>query len=160
MSSHNENKHLSNDILYNLKKNQLKDTELINAIEHISQCRLCADKYANIFECHELVEPPANLTKNIINSINNKKSISQKITSSVESKCMLFFYSLRVTLAVSLSLVFLFLLSTNTLDSKFNCSYNIINKQSDFFNSVSNNINQFSKKIIKLEVFSNENKKK
>ena len=148
----NENGHLTEILLKALKSGLLKDNELILVSEHICTCERCAGTFADSFNDNELAKAPLGFEEEIQSKIKNKK----------ENNIQLAFYSLRVVIAACMALVFVF---SNTLNYAANIKVNSIKPPNlnitNSINTVINtDINNFSRKIINMEVFNNEKEKK
>jgi hypothetical protein len=145
-----ENGHITKISLNMLKEGSLSEVELILISEHISDCENCADALANSFSDNELACAPSSFEEEILSKIRIKK----------EKTNQFIFYSLRVAMAASIALVFVFSsqlnLIANTKESKLNV--NPISLSS--VNTINESLNEFSQKIINMEVFSNEKRKK
>ena len=145
-----ENGHLTKISLKGLKDGSLSDNELIFISEHIGNCESCANALADSFKDFELVNAPSGFEEELQNKIKKKK----------DSNTQFLFYSFRVAMAASIALMFVFSnafsflgdLKIKTLD------VNPISLSS--INTINKSINDFSEKIINLEVFNNEKGKK
>jgi len=144
----NENGHLTEITIKELKGGLLENNELILVSEHICDCESCAVIFGDSFNGNELAEAPLGFEEEIKNKIKKKK----------ESDLQFLFYSLRVSIAACIALIFVF---SNTLDFVANTKVKTINPPNlSIVNSINTDINNFSRKIINLEVFSNEKEKK
>ena len=142
----NENEHLNEMTLIELKNGLLEDKELILVSEHICNCERCAVNLADILEGNELAEAPAGFEEEIQSKIKKKKDTQ------------FIFYSLRVTIAACMALVFVF---SNTLNFAANTKVESIKPLNlSVVNSINTGLNNFSQKIINMEVFNNEKEKK
>ncbi|MBU3143749.1 hypothetical protein [Clostridium sp. CF012] len=142
--------HLTKTSLKALKEGSLSDNELILLSEHICICEGCADALANSFNEFELAEAPLGFEQEVMSKIKNKK----------EKNTQFLFYSLRVAMAASIALMFVF---SNELNFLANTKTKIldVNPMSlSTINTVNESLNNFSQKIINLEVFNNEKGKK
>lgn len=144
----NKEGHLTKDILKALKFGVLKDEELIDLLEHISDCQKCAGAFADNFEDDELAEAPLGF----------QEKVQIKIKGNKQSNIQFSFYCVKVAVAASIALMMVF---SNGLNSLANTKTNYVKPLDlSIVNSVNANINTFSKKIIKLEVFNNDKEKK
>ena len=145
----NENDgHLTETILKALKSASLDNNELILVSEHICNCERCANTFADSFNDDELAEAPLGFEEEIQRKIKRKK----------ERDIQFLFYSLRVTIAACMALVFVF---SNTLNFATSTKVMSINPPNlSIMNSINADINSFSQKIINMEVFNNEKEKK
>lgn len=146
----NENGHLTKISLKAFKEGSLNDKELVSISEHICHCEECADALANCFNDNELCDAPSGFGEEILNKIKKKK----------ESNTQFFLYSLRVTMAASIALVFVFSNALSFVATTKNITFDVnpINLNSIY--TINNNLNNFSQKIINTEVFNNEKGKK
>lgn len=143
-----ENGHLTEILLKALKSGLLKDNDLISVSEHICNCEACANTFAESFNSNELSEAPLGFEEEIIGKIKKKR----------ENDTQLVFYSLRVAIAACIALFFVF---SNTLNFVVNTNARSINPPNlSIVNSINSDLNNFSQKIISMEVFNNEKEKK
>lgn len=145
-----ENGHLTKMSLDNLKEGCLSDTELVIISEHICKCEGCANALADSFDDNELVEAPLSFEQEVLNKIKKKK----------ESKTQFVFYSLRVAMAASIALIFVFSNSLNFLANTKTKTLDVTPMSLSSINTINKSLNDFSQKIINLEVFNNEKRKK
>lgn len=145
-----ENGHLTNASLKGLKEGIYQDNELILLSEHIGKCEKCADALANVFNNNELAYAPFGFEEEILSKISKKK----------ESSKQFLFYSLRVAMVASIAIIFVF---SNPLNFVSNTQIKTLNLNPislSTINTINLNINDFSQKIINMEVFNNEKGKK
>nr|WP_202117402.1 hypothetical protein [Clostridium chromiireducens] len=144
----NKEGHLTEEVLKILKFDRLRDEELIFILEHISACEECAGAFADSFKENELTEAPSGFQEKVQIRIKDKKRRNIQFN----------FYCVKVAVAASIALMMVF---SNGLNSLANSKANYV-KPPDLsvLNSVNANLNNFSEKIIKLEVFINDKEKK
>ena len=142
--------HLTKTSLKAFKEGSLNDNELILLSEHICKCEGCADALANSFNDNELAEAPLGFEQEILFKIKKKK----------ENNTQFVFYSLRVAMAASIALMFVFSNSLNFLANTKDKTLDVNPMSLSTMNTVNQSLNNFSQKIIKLEVFNNEKGKK
>jgi len=145
-----ENGHLSKISLVGFKEGSLSDNELILLSEHICQCEVCADALADSFNNEELSDAPLGFEQEILGKIKKRK----------ESYNHFVFYSFRVVMAASIALMFVF---SNGLNFVANTKVEALKVNPislSNINTISLNLNNFSQKIINMEVFNNEKGKK
>jgi len=144
----NKEGHLTEETLQVLKFDILQDEELIFVLEHISECQKCAGEFADNFKEHELAEAPLGF----------QEKVQIKIKSKKQSKMQFSFYCVKVAVAASIALMVVF---SNGLSSLANSKIGYV-KPLDLsvVNSINANLNNFSEKIINLEVFNNDKEKK
>jgi len=143
-------RHLSEYDMKALREGALHESELLALSDHLSVCGLCAGKFAASFGEEELLAVPFGFGENIMARLKPGK----------EDKKQLFFYSVRVAVAACVALIFVFSGALNflaDLDSKIK-GYEV--KGQYVADVVNMGFQDFSKKILKLEVFVNENEKK
>ena len=145
-----KNGHLTKISLKGFKEGSLSDNELVLLAEHICHCEGCADALADSFDKNELADAPLGFEQEILNKIKNKKVNNTQFV----------FYSLRVVMAASIALMFVFSNSLTFLvnDKTETLNLNPVNLSS--INKVNVGLNNFSQKIINMEVFNNEKGKK
>ena len=69
--------HLKDEEIISYYNHKLEQNEEINLLNHVSQCLVCAEKFANLFPVEELISPTDNLKYEIKEKINDEKN--QKI---------------------------------------------------------------------------------
>ena len=144
----NKEGHLSDTTLKELKFDVLKDEELICVLEHISDCQKCAGRFADSFKDDELADAPLGFEEKVQIKLKGKK----------RSNIQFSFYCVKVAVAASIALMMVF---SNGLNSLASTKTNYVKPLDlSIVNSVNANINTFSQKIIKLEVFNNDKEKK
>lgn len=140
--------HLTEETLTALKFDILQDEELIDLLEHISDCQKCADAFADSFKDDELAEAPLGFQEKVQIKIKGKK----------KSNIQFSFYCVKVAVAASIALMMVF---SNGLNSLVNSKKNYVRPPDlSILDSVNANLNDFSEKIVKLEVFNNDKEKK
>jgi len=145
-----ENGHLTKTSLKGLKEGSLSDDELILITEHICNCEGCADMVANSFDDNELITAPSGFQEEILSKIKKKK----------EKNTQFLFYSLRVAVAASIALMFVFSNAFNFMANTKIKTLDINPISLSSINTINKSINNFSEKIINTEVFNNEKGKK
>jgi hypothetical protein len=144
----NKEGHLTDATLKVLKFDILKDEELICILEHISDCQKCAGAFADNFKDDELAEAPLGFEEKVQIKIKGKK----------QSNIHFGFYCVKVAIAASIALMMVF---SNGLNFLANTRTNYVKPLDlSLVNSVNAELNTFSKKIIKMEVFNNDKEKK
>ncbi len=142
--------HLDRISLLKLKEGSLNDEDLSLALEHICDCEKCSDVFANSYNDNELAEAPLGF----------HNEIEQRIKKKRESDIKFFFYSLRVIVAACIALVIVF---SNTLSFAANKRTNpgdINPPNLSVISTINARLNNFSRKIVNMEVFNNEKEKK
>jgi len=141
-----ENGHLTKTSLNGLKEGSLNDDELILISEHICHCEGCANALADSFDDNELVEAPSGFQQEVLSKIKKKK----------ESKTQFVFYSLRVAMAASIALIFVFSNTLNSVANTKNKTLDVTPISLSTINTINRSLNDFSQKLINMEVFNNE----
>lgn len=145
-----EDGHVTKKSLKDLKEGYLSDDELVLISEHMCICASCADSLANSFCEDELAIAPLGFREEILSKIDKKK----------EKNTQFLFYSLRVVMAASIALIFVFSNALNFIQDTKIKPLNIAPMSLNSTNTINKSLNDFSQKIIRLEVFNNENEKK
>ena len=145
-----ENGHLTNLSIKDLKEGYLNNDDLVSISEHICTCEDCADALANSFNDNELVDAPLGFQQETLSKIDKKK----------ENNTQFVFYSLRVAIAASIALLFVFSNALNFIANTKVEPLNIAPMSLSTTNTINKSLNDFSQKIIHLEVFNNEKEKK
>lgn len=145
-----ENGHLTKTSLNGLKEGSLNDDELILISEHICHCEGCANALADSFDDNELVEAPSGFQQEVLSKIKKKK----------ESKTQFVFYSLRVAMAASIALIFVFSNTLNSVANTKNKTLDVTPISLSTINTINRSLNDFSQKLINMEVFNNEKRSK
>jgi hypothetical protein len=145
-----ENGHLTKKSLNGLKESSLSTDELILISEHISHCEDCAGALADCFMENELLDVPSGFEQEILCKIKSRK----------EKKTQFVFYSLRVAMAASIALIFVFSNQLNFIANKKTNTLNVNPISLSTVNTINDSLNDFSQKLINMEVFYNEKRKK
>jgi hypothetical protein len=145
-----ENGHLSETSLMGLKEGSLSDDELVLISEHISACTSCADALADSFNDNELVDAPLGFEQEVLFKIKKNK----------EKNTQFIFYSLRVAMAASISLIFVFSNALSFMANTKSAPLNVNPMSLSTVNTINKSLNNFSQQIIHMEVFNNEKEKK
>ena len=53
--------HLKDEEIISYYNHKLEQNEEINLLNHVSQCLVCAEKFANLFPVEELISPTDNM---------------------------------------------------------------------------------------------------
>jgi hypothetical protein len=135
-----ENGHLTKVSLDMLKEGSLSENELIIISEHISICKDCADALAGIFSDNELVCAPSGFEQEILSKIKRQK----------EKETQFIFYSLRVAMAASIALIFVFSSQLNFIANTKSKTLDVNPMSISSINTINENLNDFSQKIINM----------
>lgn len=146
----NEDGHLTEMSFNALKNGSLDDESLILVSEHISDCEKCASVLADSFNDNELAKIPLGF----------EEEIKEKIKTKNQSNFQFGFYSLKVAIAACVALIIVFSNELNFVaNTKIGTSC-IKTPDLSIVNSINTNLNNFSQKIINMEVYNNEKEKK
>lgn len=145
-----KNGHLTESALKVLKENSLKNDEFFSILEHISHCEKCSANFADSFNNNELTRIPLGF----------EEEVKSKITRKQKNNTQFFFYSLRVSIAACMALMIVFSGTLNFIANTRIKTMEIAPPNLSIINSINNGLGNFSNKIINMEVFNNENKKR
>lgn len=145
-----ENGHLTKISINALKEGYLSDDELILISEHICYCEGCANALADSFNDDELVDAPSGFEQEILSKLNKKK----------ENNTQFLFYSLRVTIAASIALFFVFSNVLNFMATTKIKTLDVTPMSLSTINTINKSLNDFSQKLINMEGFNYEKGKK
>jgi len=145
-----EKAHITKLSLIALKEGALMDNDLILISEHICSCTRCCEALANSFNDNELAEAPLGFVGEVNSKIKRKR----------EKDRQFIFYSFRVTIAACIALIFVFS-GTFKLTTNAEIETNVINPPNlSIVNNINTELNNFSIKIMNMEVFNNDKEKK
>lgn len=144
-----EKGHLKVDVIYSIKADNLMPHDLEEALNHICSCDKCAELLAESFTKEDLIDIPVGFQEETLSKIKTKKDKNKEFI----------FYSLRVAIAACISIFIVFSSSFNLLSSNF-AALKIKAPDTTVVNSISSKLNNFSQKIITMEVFDNEKEKR
>ncbi|WP_446897338.1 hypothetical protein ACSVC9_09950 [Clostridium sp. LBM24168] len=142
--------HLTALSIEKFKNGQLDDEELISMSEHVEKCEKCAELLVESFDDSELSEVPFGF----------EEEVKSKIHGEVKNSTQFFLYSLRVSIAVCLSLMFVFSNMLNFMANNRIKNMQINAPSFKVLNSINMELGNFTDKIIDMEVFNNENEKR
>ena len=143
------NEHINNELLNAFYNNTLDQDTYLRVLQHISSCEKCSELFSDSFPKKDMIHAPHYLKSTIMEEIhhNEKTSIQRQ----------LFFYSLKVGLAMCFALVFLY--------------SGLLNKESDFsarkipiikmdtIDNFNSKLYEFSDKLIKEENYYDQEKR-
>nr|WP_254909227.1 hypothetical protein [Clostridium tyrobutyricum] len=141
---------MTKNALEEFKKGNLQDIELIQISEHVSQCEKCSDEMADSFTDTELAEAPLGFEEEVNNRISDRKKANVQFV----------LYSIRVSIAACIALVFVFSNTLNVIANTKVKTVDIVSPNLSIVNSINKSLDDFSQKIISMEVFNSENKEK
>lgn len=144
-----EKGHLTFEAIHALKTGTLSEIELLQALKHIGECKLCGVRYADSFGKNELEEIPSGFAEEVLSRISTVK----------DSRKQYILYSLRVTVAVCASLAIIF---SGALNFMTKMDYTAIVKSPDlrFVNAINTSLRDVSQKILDMEVNVNDKEEK
>ena len=145
-----ESGHLTIAAMDSLKDGELNSEDMILVAEHIGMCEYCADILANSFEEGQLVEASQDFSETVLNKVNFK----------VQNKTQFIAYSLRVTLAATLALILVFSNMFNFKSGNSNVLLSKIPDSATITKTINKSMDNFSQKINRWEIFSNEKREK
>lgn len=140
--------HLSLETLEKLKLGKVNDEEMLDVLEHISKCSMCAMSFADSFNDDELEQAPSGFQEQVQSKIKDKK----------QNNIQFGLYCTKVAVAAFVALMMVFSSGLNFLANTK--PRNIKPPNLSITNSVNAKLNAFSEKIIKMEVFNNDKEKK
>ena len=141
-----ENGHLTSISIEGLKEGSLSDSDLVLISEHICKCEICAYAFASSYTENELFKAPSGFQDEILSKIKKKKDSNNEFL----------FYSLRVAMAASIALMFVFSNALNIIANTKVKTLNVNPINLSSINTISKNLSNFSEKIITMEVFNYE----
>jgi hypothetical protein len=183
---HETSTHLSQETLAQLKSGRLTNVEMIEALEHLANCSLCAERFAESFQQQELLPVPVEFSSKVLKEMHadhifkESRSImktTQRLTVEKPNRAKanpmtqesvmfrsnrkreFYYYAARVSLAMCMTLMLLF-------SGTFNFMVNTVEAKAtqtiDFskVNAFTENIRNISDKIVDMEVYNNDQKKK
>ena len=145
-----ENAHLTNSTLEALKAGALIDTELLLITEHLCSCEKCTEALTDNYDDNRLLKIPFGFEEEVKNMIRKNKEKNRQFV----------FYSFRVVVAACIALIFVFSGTVNFAINTGMGKDNISPPNLAVVNSINNQLNTFSIKLINMEVFKNDKEKK
>lgn len=113
MQSMKENKHITDEMWIALSDNTVAHKDYMKILEHTCGCTWCAERLASSLEGTEAKEePPAYLEAQILERVERMDVQAVTMATKISKRLRLFLYSLKVGLAVTVS-VFLLTISMN-----------------------------------------------
>ncbi|MCI1967914.1 hypothetical protein [Clostridium luticellarii] len=146
----NSSGHIKNSALKRFRDGNLNDIELVILSKHIESCEECAEKLTDSFEQVDFLKVPGGFQEEIKDKINRRH----------EKNRQFFFYSLKVSMAACIALVFVFSSTLNFMASTGVRTLKIKSPQFTVVNSINMKLGNFTNKIIDMEGFNNEIQKK
>lgn len=142
--------HASQLALLALKTGTISETELMLLVEHIAECESCASVYADSFIVDELTKVPSGFAEEIDSKLCSKKEKNKQLAA----------YSFKVAIAVCATLVIIFSGVLNYATKINGDAVNLKSPDLTFVNTVNTELQDFSQKILNMEVIKNEKEKK
>lgn len=140
--------HISDSCMEKFKMGELDNRELIVVSQHMENCEECIHHLTDIFCDSELQKVPFGFEEEVKNKIIKHKN-SQFL-----------FYSLRVSAAACISLIFVFSSTLNFIANTKMKTLEISSPKFTVVNSINRELGNFTNKIVNMEVFNNENEKR
>lgn len=142
--------HLSQSALQALKTGTLSEDELQQAAAHLADCESCANAFAGCFDTDELAEVPSGFADEVESKLYRKK----------KDNIQFIFYSIRVAAAACITLAIVFSGALNFIAGMDNKAAEIKPPDLNFVYSINTGLQDFSQKLLNMEVFRNEKEKK
>ncbi len=142
--------HLTEYELKALKEGTLLKSEVLTFSEHISDCGLCAERFTACLEEDELMEVPKGFRENVVHKLQPEK----------DDRRQLLFYSIRVAVAACITLIFIFSGALNFISGMDNRIMKQDIRGLYVADTVNAGLQNFSEKLLNLEVFASESEKK
>lgn len=146
----NNNGHISDSCIKKFKRGDLDSRELIVVSQHIENCEKCIQHLTGSFDDNEFKKVPFGFEEEVKNKIVKYKKKNRQFL----------FYSLRVSLAACISLIFVFSSTLNFIANTKVKTLEISSPKFTVVNSINMELGNFTNKIINMEVFNNENEKR
>lgn len=162
----NDSNHIPENDFLRFKNNLMKQEEMEKFLEHISGCDYCSDQFASAMS-EDIILAPRYLKENTLIATRRPEVQIARRAKETSQRMQLFLYSLKVGTATICALILLLLTISFTdipaapiMSEKADTELDIINEDNDSLTSVirdnmdniSNNILDFSNKIMKTEV--------
>lgn len=146
--------HITEEQIRNMLRRQLPSGETEQIQKHLAQCTYCADLFAKVMEQGCLVSPPPDMKAHIL-----KKSQNVRRRKEYSKKMQLFFYSLRVGVAMCFVLILLFATENKQFGIKSEIPKEKAGSQLELLNNINQNINEVTTKMITMEGKKNDTEK-
>ncbi|MGE5626998.1 MAG: hypothetical protein ACM3X7_02650 [Solirubrobacterales bacterium] len=144
-----ESGHLKKETLNSIKEQKLDSLDLADALDHICLCEICSEMLSDGFQENDLADAPSGFKEETLSKIKKKKDKHKEFI----------FYSFRVAIAASISLLIVVSSSLNLVRSNLGM-FQMKSPDTKIVNSISTKLNDFSQKIVNMEVFYSEKEKK
>ncbi|MDO8686411.1 MAG: hypothetical protein Q7J78_07065 [Clostridiales bacterium] len=144
-----ESRHLSKLDLEALKADKLLKSELIRITTHTANCKNCAKALADSFNADELSGVPSGFMEKIVRRLHRNRNNRQFV-----------FYTTRVTIAVCAALAIVFSGTLNFITNMNDRILNIKPPDLSLVSTINTSLQDFSQKLLDMEVFQNEKEKK
>lgn len=142
--------HISDSSIEKFKKGQLNNRELTVVSQHMENCEECILHLTDTFCDSELEKVPFGFEEEVENKIIKYKNKNRQFL----------FYSLRVSAAACISLIFVFSSTLNFIANTKMKTLEISSPKFTVVNSINRELGNFTNKIVNMEVFNNENQKR
>lgn len=151
-------KHLTSDLLDAFNNNNLDYDTYLSVLDHISSCKECSNLYSNNISKKDMITAPHYLKADIMERIQHSNeiiTIVEKQKASINRQ--LFFYSLKVGLAMCGALIFLY---SGLLSKEYSSEAKEIPIiKMDTVDNINNKLYEFSNKLIMEENYYDKEKK-
>lgn len=144
------NGHLTSKAVTLIKSGDLSEVEMIRVLDHITSCEICAGALSESYDENELLEVPAGFANEVESRISHKKTNKKEFV----------FYSMRVACAACAALAILAFYPVRFINSIDAETSGIKAPDTRVVDSINRNLEGFSEKLLYMEVFHNEKKKK
>lgn len=145
-----ENGHLTPPALNALKTGSLSEIELLLAASHMADCLCCASTFANSFSEYDLIEEFPGFAE----------EVERKLSSQRKDNRQFLPYSIRVAVSACAALLIVFSGTLNFITDIATKAESLKPPELNFVDSINTELQDFSQKILDMEVFQNETKKK
>lgn len=141
--------HASEQALRKLAAGMLEGSDLLQAAEHVADCKACAARLAQSVEDGHPENPPAGFEEEV------RRRLSRR-----QPRAEIFLYSARVALAACAALILIFSGTLRTLAGPENSSLHIGAPGFSAVELISTRLNGFSQQLLHWEVFHHAEEKK
>lgn len=142
--------HLTIELLYAFNNNTLDDETYLSVLNHISSCDNCSILYSNTITKKDIITAPHYLKSNIMERIQRSNEIVNIVEKQkISINRQLFFYSIKVGLAMCGALIFLY---SGLLSKEYSSEAKELPMiKMDTVDNINNKLYEFSNKLIMEE---------
>lgn len=149
--------HISEDQWMRFHKHQLTPDEELLLLNHVCECDFCSSRMANTLPAEEQLSAPRWMKQETIQYV-QKHTLFHRLLQG--PKLQLFFYSLRVGVAVAFALLLLVHIDfTNAPELHTENRVSLTGMLLDGSNQISDKLYEFSTSLVQKEVIHNEKSK-